>query len=91
MTKNETKLTTALEALALADPDDGVLRKKLAQMALAAKDYKKARQWATETIYCDVMDVDGHRMLAEANEALGRKADAEFERETLKKLEAFNK
>lgn len=87
VTKNEAKLATALEALALADPDDALIRKKLAQMALAREDFAAARRWATETIHCDVMDAEAHRMLAEACDKLGQTDEAAFERETLKKLE----
>jgi Flp pilus assembly protein TadD len=87
VTKNEAKLATALESLALADPDDAVIRKKLAQMALDRSDFAAARRWATETIHCDVMDADAHRMLAEASDKLGNADEAQFERETLKKLE----
>jgi Flp pilus assembly protein TadD len=87
VTKNDAKLSTALEALALADPDDGVVRKKLAQMALAADDFENARKWATETIHCDVMDVEAHKMLAAAYTGLKQPAEALFEHETLVKLE----
>jgi len=87
VTKNEAKLSTALESLASADADDGVVRKKLAQMALAADDFAKARHWAKESIYCDVMDADAHRMLAQAEEGLKQPAEALFQYETLIKLE----
>ncbi|MBN8628398.1 MAG: tetratricopeptide repeat protein [Planctomycetes bacterium] len=60
------KLAVALEQLAVADADDGVLRKKLAQMALDADDYITARRWGTEAIYCDVEDAMAHRLTAEA-------------------------
>jgi predicted Zn-dependent protease len=86
VTKNEAKLATALETLALADADDLVVRKKLAQIALAGGRFADARRWATESIYCDVLDADAHRMLAQACDGLNRPADALPEYETLVKL-----
>ena len=67
---DEKKLATALEQLALADADDGVIRKKLAQMALDADDYPAARRWAVEALHCDIEDATAHRFAAEANAGL---------------------
>jgi Flp pilus assembly protein TadD len=48
------------------DGDDLITRQKLAQLALAAKDYPAAQRWATEAIQIDVLDVEMHRLLGES-------------------------
>ena len=88
VTKNEPKLAESLESLARADADDLVVRKKLAAMALDREDYAQARHWATEAIYCDVLDATAHRVLAEAFMKLEKPAEAMAEYETLVKLES---
>jgi Flp pilus assembly protein TadD len=55
-----------LARLAALDPDDTALRKKLAQLSLAAGDAAGAVRWGREALYTDVMDVDVHRLLGEA-------------------------
>lgn len=86
VTKNEPKLAAALEGLALADADDGVIRKKLAQMALAAGDFPEAHRWGVDAIHCDVLDADAHRLTAEALAGLKRFADAQAEYEVAVRL-----
>lgn len=88
VTKNEPKLESALELLADADYDDLVVRKKLAQMALARGDTAQAIRWATEAIHCDVLDATAHRTLAAALEQAKKPAEAMAEYETLVKLES---
>ncbi len=80
-------LFAALERLSALDPDDLVMRKKLAQMSLKKKDFAAATRWAKESLYIDVQDAEVHRMLAEA--LIGRQeyAEAAKERETAAKLE----
>ncbi len=68
---DDRELFTALEALAPLEPDDLLMRKKLAQLALRAKNYTAAVNWAKQGLYVDVHDVEVHRMLAEA--FVGRK------------------
>ncbi len=58
-----------LAQLAVLDGDDLPVRKKLTQLALAAKDFASAARWGRESLHIDVMDAEIHRMLAEA--ALG--------------------
>lgn len=72
--KDVKKLTPALEELALADADDGTIRKKLAQLALEREDFPAARRWSVEALHCDVLDVESHRMAAAA--CVGLKDDA---------------
>lgn len=88
ITKNESKLETALKLLADADYDDLIVRKKLAQMALNRGDPAEARRWAIEAIQCDVLDAAAHRTLAAALEKLEKPAAAMAEFETLVKLES---
>jgi tetratricopeptide (TPR) repeat protein len=63
---NDVKLAEALAQLAPLDADDLPVRKKLAQLALAAEDFPAAVRWGREALHIDVMDVEIHRMLAEA-------------------------
>jgi tetratricopeptide (TPR) repeat protein len=75
------KLFDVLARLADRDADDLPMRKKLAQLALRAKDFAAATHWAQQALYIDVQDVETHRMYAEA--LVGRKdypaAVAEYE------------
>jgi cellulose synthase operon protein C len=63
---DDQKLFGVLEKLADFDPDDVAMRKKLAQLSLAQKNFDAAAHWAKQSLYIDVEDVDTHRMLAEA-------------------------
>jgi predicted Zn-dependent protease len=60
------KLFDVLARLADRDADDLPMRKKLAQLALRAKNFAAAAHWATQALYIDVKDVETHRMLGEA-------------------------
>jgi Tfp pilus assembly protein PilF len=84
---DDKKLFAALERLAALDPDDLVMRKKLAQLSLKQKDFAAAARWATESLYIDVQDAEAHRMLAEALAGRQEYAAAARERETAAKLE----
>jgi tetratricopeptide (TPR) repeat protein len=66
------RLVKPLAAIAQGDGDDLVIRKKLAQLSAEARDYPAVCRWATEALHVDVMDSDVHRLLAEAEAALGR-------------------
>ncbi|MBC7851948.1 MAG: tetratricopeptide repeat protein [Pirellulaceae bacterium] len=68
--RNE-KLLPVLTKLANLEPDNLPLRKKPAQLALAAKDFRQARNWATQIIHLDLQDAEGHALLAAA--AVGMK------------------
>jgi len=83
---NDVKLAHALEQLAGLDPDDLTIRKKLAQLALAAKDYRAAERWGRETLYIDVMDADVHRLLGDASAGLSDVDNALAEYEVSVKL-----
>jgi tetratricopeptide (TPR) repeat protein len=52
--------------LAQADPDDLAVRKKLAQLALAEKDFAAAADWANQANQIDVQDPEIHRFWADA-------------------------
>ena len=56
----------AAAALAAADSDDLAVRKKLAQMAVEAKNFAAAEKWARQGMEIDVMDADLHRVVAES-------------------------
>jgi tetratricopeptide (TPR) repeat protein len=81
------KLFNVLVKLVELDPDDLPMRKKLAQLALAEKNYDSAACWAKQSLFIDVQDVDSHETLAEA--LLGRQeyAAAVEELEAAVKLE----
>ncbi|HVU87255.1 MAG TPA: tetratricopeptide repeat protein [Pirellulales bacterium] len=78
---DDVKLAEVLEKLAALDADDVPIRKKRAQLALAADDYAAATRWGREALHIDVMDVDVHRLLGKAAVGSGdfRTAADEFE------------
>ncbi|MBX3415122.1 MAG: tetratricopeptide repeat protein [Pirellulales bacterium] len=65
-TGDDQSLAQVLERLSLLEADNASYRKKLAQLALADKNYPAAADWALKAIHVNVLDVDAHRMLAEA-------------------------
>jgi len=65
------KLQPVLAKLANLEPDSVMLRKKLAELAMAAKEFTQARSWATQIIHLDLQDAEGHALLAGA--AMGMK------------------
>jgi Flp pilus assembly protein TadD len=81
------KLFEVLVKLVELDPDDLPMRKKLAQLALAEKNYDSAARWAKQSLYIDVQDVDSHEMLAEARVGRQEYAAAVEEFETAVNLE----
>lgn len=60
------KLAEALTRLAQADMDDLASRKKLAELALARKDYSAAERAAREGLEIDIRDAEMHVALAES-------------------------
>ncbi|HEY5314460.1 MAG TPA: tetratricopeptide repeat protein [Pirellulales bacterium] len=80
------RLAKPLAAIAQADGDDLVIRKKLAQLSADARDYPAARRWAIEALHVDVMDVEVHRLLAQAEAALEHYPAAIAEYEVALKL-----
>ena len=63
---DDEKLAVVLERLAELEPDSRSIRKKLAELALAGKDFAAARKWATALIHLDLHDADAHAQLAAA-------------------------
>lgn len=62
-TGDKAKLAVSLARLAEDDPDNGLLCKKLAQLAVEAADFDAAIRWATQAIQIDVMDAETHALL----------------------------
>lgn len=60
------RLAEALKALARIDPDNALVRKKLAQLALAAHDFHEAQQWAKAACQADLWDAEAHRFWGQA-------------------------
>jgi cellulose synthase operon protein C len=56
------KLGDTLKNLAENDPDNFLVRKKLAQLALAAGDCTMAERWATDACQADLWDAEAHRI-----------------------------
>jgi tetratricopeptide (TPR) repeat protein len=73
---NDEKLYGCLEELAKLDFDDSTSRKKLAELALARKDFAAAERWCREVLQIDVMDANIHHTLAEALVAQDKHAGA---------------
>lgn len=71
---DDAKLMVPLAALAEHDFDDAVTRKKLAQLALNAKDFAAAKRWATEVSHIEAKDLDAYLLIAKA--AAGQKDSA---------------
>ncbi len=65
-TGDNDKLTAVLERLADLDTDNLAFRQKLAQLALAKKDYPAAEHWAMSALYINIRDADMHALRAEA-------------------------
>lgn len=60
------KLKPLLLRLSQLDPDDPVVRRKLARMALAEEAYSEAARYAVMTLHIDVLDADAIRILKTA-------------------------
>ena len=65
-TGEQLKLTESLRRLAEADGDNGLVRKKLVELALAARDFPVAARWATEVMQIDIRDAEAHAQLGAA-------------------------
>jgi Flp pilus assembly protein TadD len=80
LTKQENeKLRPILAELAAKDADNLTMRKKLAQLALAAKDHAAALNWASEAMHLNLRDAPAHALRGSA--ALGLKKNELAERE----------
>jgi predicted Zn-dependent protease len=80
-------LAPLLKRLVELEPDNVPARKKLAELALAAKDYAAAAQYARDGIYADVQDGASHAALASALAGLGKHEPAVEEFETALRLD----
>lgn len=58
---DDAKLADVLKKLAANDPDNLLVRKKLAQLSLAAGDFAAAEHWAREATHADLWDAEAHR------------------------------
>jgi predicted Zn-dependent protease len=70
------KLVPVLEQLAQTDADDFPIRKKLAQLALAAGDLAAVDRWTREALHIDVRDAEVHAWRGEALAGAGSPAAA---------------
>ncbi|HTN00705.1 MAG TPA: tetratricopeptide repeat protein [Planctomycetaceae bacterium] len=79
--KDRAGLKTALQSLLPLEPDDPIIRLKLAEFALAEGDARAARAYARDSLLIDVLDAETHRVLAEAAVQLKdhRRAVQEYE------------
>jgi tetratricopeptide (TPR) repeat protein len=76
------RLRPVLKRWLAGEPDNLTLRRKLAELALAAKDYAEAAEFAKKSIHADVTDAASHARLAEALAGLGKHEAAAKEYET---------
>jgi predicted Zn-dependent protease len=63
---DDERLSDVLKKLAHNDPDNSIVRKKLAQLALAADDFTAAELWAQAACQSDLWDAAAHRFWGEA-------------------------
>jgi tetratricopeptide (TPR) repeat protein len=70
--KETARLKAVLEKLVRADADDPGVPRRLARMALSGKDFAEAIRYGKMSLYVDVLDVDTHRILAQAFAGLGQ-------------------
>jgi tetratricopeptide (TPR) repeat protein len=80
--KDEAKFLADLAMIADNDADDLDVRKALAEKSLAAGEPEKAERWATECLFINVYDPDGHVFLADALAARKKFAEAVDEFQT---------
>jgi tetratricopeptide (TPR) repeat protein len=70
--KQEGRLKAVLEKLAQSDPDDAAVPQRLAYMALSEKDFAGAVRYGKMSLHVDVLDVETHKILAQALAGLGQ-------------------
>ena len=83
---DDKKLAGVLEKLAEMDADNFTVRKKLAKLALDAKDFEGAVRWSREAIYVNVLDPEVHDWYGQALVALDLHAMAVREYEVASEL-----
>ena len=74
--EDDERLREVLTKIADRDADDGLARKKLANMAFTAEDWPAAIRWGEEALHCDVRDSSVHRLLADAYARTGDERSA---------------
>lgn len=65
-TGDDDKLAAVLKRLADLDTDNLAFRQKLAQLALAKKEYPAAERWAMSALQINILEPDMHALRAEA-------------------------
>jgi Flp pilus assembly protein TadD len=85
--RDEAKLLPLFKRLYAAEPDNGPVRQKLAELHLAQKDYAAAATLAFGGIHADVEDAASHALLAAALAGQGKHAEAAIEYEVALKLD----
>ena len=73
------RLSPVLAELAVKDAENLTMRKKLAQLSLAAKDYDAALRWASEAMHLNLRDAAAHALRGSASLGLKKPAIAERE------------
>lgn len=63
---DDTNLAKSLKKLAESDPDNVLVRKKLAQLSMAADDFAEAERWSREACQADLWDAQSHRTWGQA-------------------------
>jgi Flp pilus assembly protein TadD len=74
--RDDDKLAAILERLADLDYDNFPIRKKVAQLALARKDFDAAARWANQALQIDVGDAEVHALAGQALAGRGKHAEA---------------
>ncbi|HTI49814.1 MAG TPA: tetratricopeptide repeat protein, partial [Planctomycetaceae bacterium] len=74
--KRTDRLKTVLEKLVQTDADDAAVPQRLAQMALAEKNFADAVRYGKRALHVDVLDLETHRILARAYAGLAQFAKA---------------
>ncbi|HET6883106.1 MAG TPA: tetratricopeptide repeat protein [Pirellulales bacterium] len=87
---DDVRLAEALKKLADSDPDNVLVRKKLAQLALTAKNFAAAERWAREAVHADLWDADAHRFWGQALAGQEQYAAAMTELEVAVQLDPDN-
>jgi Tfp pilus assembly protein PilF len=75
-TSDQDKLKPVLERLVVIDGDDAAPRRVLARMALDNKEFAEAVRYARLALHIDVLDVETHRILAQAYAGLKQFSEA---------------
>ncbi|HVX11836.1 MAG TPA: tetratricopeptide repeat protein [Pirellulales bacterium] len=84
------RLLAVLKKLAHNDPDNLLVRKKLAQMALTADDFVEAERWARDASQTDLWDAESHRLWGQALAGQKKYAAAIEELEVALRLDSDN-